>query len=185
MEQSGTSLRTLGIYVTTKYVIGSEPKIFDADKKDTWIIGASREFADIVIPDPYISRVNAQISFYNDVWRFVYLGENKCYYSSNGSDFAKLFKGQSVVLEQGSIVYFLFRQPKYALEFFPGMEKNVCDIGESKTESGNSLGLGDLQYIDSFYEFLTYLIYTLTHASFWRFLFLLAALVLIAWIIYG
>lgn len=178
LGESRTSLSTLGVYVTTKWIVGSKPLIFYSNKQSVWVIGRSREFCDIFIPDPYISKVHGQIVYGEGFWTYVNLGENKTYFSKNGGELKELPHGHSIEIKNGTVVSFLFKQPKYVLEFFPEMEEQACEIVEV-TKSNKDHVLKDLGYIDTPFEFFTYAWYSLTVISFPRFAVLVIAIVVL------
>lgn len=173
MEQSRTSLPTLGIYITTNWQVGSKPRILEVRKTgsvERWFIGRSRETCDLVIPNAFISKVNGVIQYSEESgWEYQHLGTNNAYFSDAGKT-KKMRKGQTVSINKdGCYVSFLYTEPAFVFEFFPGMEKKHVMPSQENTKTPDIKVplLEDLKYIDTPVELAVYLFFSFLKASPW------------------
>lgn len=170
---------SIGVYITTKGSVGSRPKTLKAAVQDEFFVGRASSVCSIFFPHPYISSVHGKISYDGTNWWFTNLGTNKTYYERKGVQ-KILQRGAEICLATGDVVYFLFQEPMYCLEFHPGMAFDETVINDEPTAKGST----DLSYIDTPIELAVYLTTVAQELPLIRLL-VISAVLLIAWWIWN
>lgn len=171
------SFTTLGVYVTTKGVPGSKPKILRSQVKDEFFVGRAGSICDIVVPQPYVSAVHLKIVHSDDRWHVQNLGSNATYYE-RGDKLTKLVRGADFEVMTGDVVYLLYPRPMYCFEFHPGLDEVTEIVNSEPTKSGSN----DLSYIDTRFELIAYLASLAASVSLIRLILVLSTLVLLFYI---